>query len=55
MIINNGNNFSVDGGIPRKNVRYTPRMMRCAVHFFGVYTPIHRELLQSFLYSFSDI
>ena len=53
MISNNCNNFSVDGGIPRRKwmVHITSCatcMMRCTVDFSG-YASVHRKIIKSFL------
>ena len=58
MISNNCNNFSVDGGLPRKNGRYKSHHARSASAHDAVYCPFFRgippsteKLLQSFLKS----
>ena len=48
MISNISNNFSVDGGIPRKNGRYTLHRGISSI-FWGGYTSIHRKIILLFL------
>ena len=49
MMSNNSNNFSVDGGIPRKNERYiSHHALRawCSVpYIFSGYTSIHWKII----------